>query len=201
MTFIVSFVSLLAFGRLHRPLCADLQLLEASSLALSSQPPETINKVEPRESDKVFIFPTIRRLNIPQFNISVVKNSHHLIQKITLYVKQKSSQIDYDFDNNIDKELAVISTAVPVNGILTRFQDISNMRVLGIVDPQSDKTVDKLSPNNWLQYDLTQILRPEVLKANRLVSFDSESFDMRDAFVTIEHFNHNVSDHSMTADL
>ena len=161
----------------------------------SAQPPEPVNREEPKESDKVFIFPTIRRLNIPQFNISVVKNSQNLIKKITLYVKQKS-RIDSDIDNNIDKELAIISTAVPINGVLTRFQDISNMRVLGIVDPHNDKSIDRQS--NWLQYDLTQFLKPEVLKVNKLVSFDSESFDMRDAFITIEHFNQNVSDSSLT---
>ena len=174
-----------------------MQLLETSSLALSSGQTEAVTKTEPKESDKVFVFPVVKRLNIPQFNISTAKNSFDVlsIKKITLFVKQKlNSKID---ENSIDKELVVISTEVPVNGILTRYQEISNMRVLGIVDPQipDDKlsVTDRQLPYNWLQYDVTEVLKPEVLKVNKLVSFDSDSFDMKDSFITIEQNNQNVS--------
>ena len=159
-------------------------------MAFSSEPIQEVPKLEPKESDKLFIFPTKKRQNSPQFNISIAKNSFDVesIKKITLFVKQKT---DFDIENNtVDKEIAIVSTAVPVNGVLTRFQDISNMRVLGIVEPI---VIDGQTVNNWLQYDLTQILKPEVLKPNKLVSFDSESFDMNDSFITIEQHNTNVS--------
>jgi len=170
-----------------------MQVLEASSLVMSSAPVSETLKPEPLESDKIFIFPTVKRLNISQFNISVAKDLEfsfgiNSIKKITLFVKQLSSHLNLD-DNNIDKELTVISTAVPVNGVLTRYQDISNMRVLGIVNPQTN---DKQSLPNWIQYDLTDIIKPEVINTNKLVSFDSESFDMKDSFITVEHNYNNV---------
>ncbi|CAG2110641.1 unnamed protein product [Medioppia subpectinata] len=173
----------------------NMQFLEASSLVQSSVPlPETAPKVEPLESDKIFIFPTVKRLNIPQFNISIAKSLEfsvglNSIKKITLFVKQLPSLLTVNIDDNsVESELTVISTAVPVNGVLTRYQDISNMRVLGIVSPQT--VADKQSLPNWIQYDLTDLLKPEIIKTNKLVSFDSESYDMKDSFITVEH-NYN----------
>ncbi|XP_054154311.1 growth/differentiation factor 8-like [Oppia nitens] len=178
-----------------------VQLLEASSLALPvPQPtPEPVAKREIKDRDKVFIFPTLNvsRLNKPQFNISVNDNKQFYsvksINKITLFVKKTSKLLAVNDDDNshVDNDLTIISTTVPV---LTRLQEILNMRVLGILSPQpvnnNINEIDRLF--NWIQYDLTDILRHEVINTNKLVSFDSDSYDLKDSFITIEHNYNNI---------
>jgi hypothetical protein len=170
-----------------------VHLLEESSL-VTTPPSEPMAKPLPQESDKLFIFPTAKRLNTPAFNLSIAKTSFEAksIKKITLFVKQRFSYLD---DNNIDNEITLISAAVPTNGVLTPFEDIINMRVLGVVSPQNDKlnSNEKQTFQNWLQYDITHLLKPEVTKRNKLISIDSESFEINNSFITVEYNYSNVS--------
>ncbi len=169
-----------------------MHLLEESSL-VTTPPSEPMAKPLPQESDKLFIFPIAKRLNTPAFNLSIAKTSFEAksIKKITLFVKQRFSYLD---DNSVDNEITLISAA---SGALTPYEDIINMRVLGVANPQISN--DKLSSNekqtfqNWLQYDITNLLKPEVTKRNKLISIDSESFEINNSFITVEHNHSNVS--------
>jgi hypothetical protein len=172
-----------------------VHLLEESSF-VTTPPLEPMAKPLPQESDKLFIFPTVKRLNTPSFNLSIAKTPFEAksIKKITLFVKQRFSHLD---DNSIDNEITLISAAVPINGVLTPREDIINIRVLGVANPQTSN--DKLNYNekqtfqNWLQYDITHLLKSEVTKRNKLISIDSESFDVNNSFITVEYNYSNVS--------
>jgi hypothetical protein len=130
--------------------------------------------------------------------LSIAKKSFaaNSIRKITLFVKQQAIA-PYFVDNSIDNEITLISAAVPINGVLTPFEDITNRRVLGIVSPQTSNgksnSNDRHSLQNWLQYDLTQLLEPEFAKRNKLVSIGGDSFDINNSFIRVDHNSNNVS--------
>lgn len=176
-------------------LLIDLQLLESSSLnnAPTSHPtPSPLSE----ETDKLFLFPVTKKFNTPTFNLSKPTLSLHPVKKITLFIKQELSS-SYLVNSYLDQEIALISAAVPKSANFTPYEDISSMRVLGLVNPQINSDININLPEKqsvkWLQYDVTELLEPELVKG-RLISIDSsDEFEINTTFMILEYDYSNVS--------
>lgn len=110
----------------------------------------------------------------------MAKPANHPIKKITLFMKINYSFFDiFTFDDN---EVAIVSTKFNLD------DGNSSMKILGIVKPLEHD----LSVSNWFQYDITQLITPEI-NDDQLITIESHSFKIKSSFITIEYDYENVS--------